>query len=232
MPSRNYLQLPTSLPVTREGKMASKTTTIFEVRTLMNSLIGMIQITLDLGLPRDQHEYQEVALASAKRIAAILEEFVLDRTDVPAETPSDVVQEPAIEREPLTILIAEDNIINKKVLQKILAKRGHTIHAVENGFEAANAVASEHFDIVIMDIKMPLMDGVQSLQIIREQDRARERYTPIIALSAWEGDTAPDEGKDHRFDAYIPKPLDVTKLIEALYTSVDRAKEKQPSENV
>lgn len=193
----------------------------FELRTVLNSILGMVQITLDSDLKKEQREHLEMALSSAWRAAELLNMLSKQEASRPAPQETKPVQKTEAQRSPLKILIAEDNFINQRIVNNLLTKRGHAVCVANNGSEAVSALEASAFDIVIMDIKMPVMDGVQALQIIREREKSsRSQRTPVIALSAWDGDCPPDEGKPHRFDAYIPKPLDVTTLLDTIYDGI------------
>ena len=103
------------------------------------------------------------------------------------------------------ILLAEDNPVNQKVASTMLRKRGHTVDIVENGQEAVNAVRSNTYDIVLMDIQMPTMDGIDAVREIRSDQRFAD--LPIIALTAHAL-----EGDEERFleagmNGYVSKPF-------------------------
>ncbi len=103
------------------------------------------------------------------------------------------------------ILLAEDNPVNQKVASTMLRKRGHTVDIVENGQEAVNAVRSNTYDIVLMDIQMPTMDGIDAVREIRSDHQFAD--LPIIALTAHAL-----EGDEERFleagmNGYVSKPF-------------------------
>ena len=140
------------------------------------------------------------------------DEPVRDRTtrgtSPPAKTPS---TGPATEQ--MRVLVAEDNPINQRVAESILLKRGHSVTIVNNGVEAVEAVRRELFDLILMDIQMPEMDGLEATRMIRSLGGARARI-PIVAMTAhaMKGD---DEkclaaGMDH----YLSKPFHKQQLLE------------------
>ncbi len=117
---------------------------------------------------------------------------------------------------PLRVLLVEDNPINQEVCFKRLTKMGHQVTMAANGLEAVEAYRHGDFDLVLMDVQMPVMDGFQATQRIRDIERTRDRYTPIIAMTA----RAMKGDEEHclriGMDAYMAKPFRATKLAEIL----------------
>ena len=114
----------------------------------------------------------------------------------------------------LSVLLAEDNLLNQKVFLTMLRRLGHKVDAVTNGLEALQAIEREHYDIVLMDIKMPEMNGLEATKIIRQ--RWHDRPT-IVAVTAYalEGDR--DKFLSAGMDDYISKPIkmeDMKALLE------------------
>ncbi|MEW6077666.1 MAG: PAS domain S-box protein [Thermodesulfobacteriota bacterium] len=118
----------------------------------------------------------------------------------------------------LRILLAEDNPINMKVIEKQLELMGHTVTSVFNGEEAVNAFEKNEFDVVLMDIQMPVMDGVLAAQQIhRIQDqRGCDRKVPVIALTAHAMAGERENLLKSGLDGYIPKPVTGQMLAEAM----------------
>lgn len=119
------------------------------------------------------------------------------------------------ERMPLQILLAEDNEVNQKVALKMLEKLGYTAHVAANGVEVLEMLNEVQFDVILMDIQMPVMEGVETtLRIRRNADLPRQPR--IIALTAHAF-----QGERERYialgmDDYIPKPIEMEALMEAL----------------
>ncbi len=116
--------------------------------------------------------------------------------------------------EKLRILAAEDNIVNQAVLKNFLYAAGHDVEFVENGLLAVEACKTQDFDIVLMDISMPVMDGVEALREIRflERDRDVKSGVPMIAVSAHAMRQQIDEYLQAGFDGYITKPVKPAQL--------------------
>ena len=110
-------------------------------------------------------------------------------------------------RRPLRILLAEDNLVNQKVAARTLMRLGYTADIVANGLEALDALHRQRYDVVLMDIQMPEMDGFEATGRIRT-DWPPERQPFIIALTANAMDGDRERCLDAGCDAYLPKPLD------------------------
>ncbi|WP_417389791.1 PAS domain S-box protein [Gimesia sp.] len=114
---------------------------------------------------------------------------------------------------PLRVLVAEDTPANQKVITAILKKRGHHCVIADNGREAVDYLRSEPFDVVLMDVQMPTMDGLQATAMIREQEYGSGVHTPIIAMTAYAMRGDRDKCIAAGMDSYISKPIDANKLI-------------------
>lgn len=114
---------------------------------------------------------------------------------------------------PLRILLAEDNSINQRVTVRLLEKRGHKVIAANDGIEALEALDRHSFDLALMDIQMPRMDGFQVTAVIREREEATGGRLPIFAITAYV--LKGDEERCLRagMDGYIPKPISPKELI-------------------
>jgi two-component system sensor histidine kinase/response regulator len=123
---------------------------------------------------------------------------------------------PAQPQRGLRILLAEDNVVNQKVTVRLLEKRGHTVVVANNGIEALAALTEHTFDIVLMDVQMPEMDGFAATQAIRDAEKATGAHLPIIALTAHA--MKGDEGRclTAGMDAYVSKPIQVQALIDTI----------------
>jgi len=117
------------------------------------------------------------------------------------------------ERKRLRILVAEDNLVNQRLASRLLEKRGHFVTVVGNGEEALDALARKPFDLVLMDVQMPKMDGFQATAKIREREAEAQTHIPIVAMTAHalEGDR--ERCVAAGMDGYVAKPLDARELF-------------------
>jgi PAS domain S-box-containing protein len=120
------------------------------------------------------------------------------------------------ELEPLKILIAEDNIINQKVLVGLLKKRGYKIDVVINGIEVIEALDKSSYDIILMDIEMPDMNGTEATQLIREKEKATGNHIQIIAVTAHAIKEDIEKILQSGMDDYITKPIASEELFKVI----------------
>ncbi|MBL8176838.1 MAG: response regulator [Bryobacterales bacterium] len=112
----------------------------------------------------------------------------------------------------LSILLAEDNLVNQRLAVKLLEKRGHRVTVAGNGEEALRVLGGDQFDVVLMDIQMPVMDGMQAVARLREQERRSGGHLPVIALTAHA--MKDDEARclAAGMDGYVSKPIHPAEL--------------------
>ncbi|MCA9210904.1 MAG: response regulator, partial [Planctomycetales bacterium] len=155
--------------------------------------------------------------------------IALPLSSAPTQTPETATSpsqpDGAEQAPPLRILVAEDHIINAKLIAHILESRGHHVTHVENGQLAWEACQHSTFDIVLMDCQLPVMDGFQATREIRKWERAQpNERTPvtIVALTARaiQGDEA--VCREAGMDGYLSKPFEPRKLWETVETMAKR----------
>ncbi len=126
----------------------------------------------------------------------------------------------------LHVLVADDNVINQRLTRALLESRGHRISIVNDGKEAVEALAQHDFDVVLMDVQMPNLDGVEATRAVRAAEAWTGRHVPIIAITAHAMAGDRERFLDAGMDAYVPKPLDAKVLfgtIERLLSAPPRA---------
>ena len=120
------------------------------------------------------------------------------------------------QRRKLHILLAEDNAVNQQLVVRLLEKRGHTVTVASNGIEAVALAGKKPFDVVLMDVQMPQMDGFEATAVIRKGEESTGMHLPIIAMTAhaMQGDC--NRCLAAGMDGYLAKPIRMEELVEAL----------------
>ena len=119
-------------------------------------------------------------------------------------------------RQELRILGVDDNATNRRVLDMVLWLVGVNLTLCENGLEAFETYKVQNFDIILMDLQMPVMDGLTSIRKIRELEAASGKYTPIIAVSANAMSHHVEEAISAGADMHIAKPFTPQMLIDGI----------------
>jgi len=132
---------------------------------------------------------------------------------------------------PLRVLVVEDNQISQKLVTALLERRGHVATVADNGREAVRIVDTQPFDLILMDVQMPEMDGLEATRVIRRREEKTGMHIPIVALTA---------GSDRQscraagMDEFIPKPIRAVELAAAIerVAALRRLDERSPAGEV
>ena len=132
------------------------------------------------------------------------------------------LQEDLDPKKALHILLAEDNAVNQKLATRLLEKRGHQVALAANGRQALSALEKTGFDLVLMDVQMPEMDGLEATRLLREREQGTGRHQPIVAMTAlvMKGDR--ERCIEAGMDGYLSKPIRPQELDEVLDSYVTR----------
>jgi PAS domain S-box-containing protein len=114
------------------------------------------------------------------------------------------------------ILLAEDNPVNQTVARRTLEKWGHSVLVVNNGKEALEALGQQEFDVVLMDIEMPEMDGLQAVAALRQRERGAHQHLPVVAMTAHAMKGDRERCLAAGMDAYVSKPVQVRELEDVI----------------
>ena len=128
---------------------------------------------------------------------------------------------------PLKVLLAEDNAINWQFGRSLLRKLGHVVTLAENGRDALTALEREVFDIVLMDIQMPVMNGEKAVIALREMEKISGAHLPVIALTAYALKGEKEKFLAVGFDGYVSKPLEVKGLVSEMKRVLDLKASRQ-----
>jgi CheY-like chemotaxis protein len=120
------------------------------------------------------------------------------------------------------ILIVEDDKISRIIIMKYLQKNGIDIESARNGKEALSILSNSNFDIILMDVQMPIMDGLTTTKIIRDNEKGSENHIPIIAITAYAMKEDKEKCLKAGMDDYIAKPVDLEFLIQLINKWFDK----------
>jgi len=137
----------------------------------------------------------------------------IDRAPAPPKPAPIKPAESAAPARLVTILVAEDNVVNQRVAQGLLTRRGHKVTVVNNGREALDALAREAFDLVLMDVQMPEMGGFEATAAIRARELASGGHIRIVAMTAHAMNGDRERCVAAGMDGYLSKPLDPRMLF-------------------
>ncbi len=116
----------------------------------------------------------------------------------------------------LRVLIAEDNPVNQKIAVRVLEKRGWFVEVAANGREALGALEDKKYDVVLMDVRMPEMDGLEAARQIRQREGSSGEHVPIVAMTAHAGVGYRRRCLDAGMDGYVSKPIDRRELFRVI----------------
>jgi CheY-like chemotaxis protein/HAMP domain-containing protein len=198
-----------------------------ELRTPLNAILGFAQM-LDLESlnteQRDQvHQIHNAGVHLLSLVNQILEINEREHHALTMTQHSVKTEESLVHHTPqpshfktVSVLLVEDNVINQIVATKLLQKLGITPVIANNGQEAIDALAKASFDLVLLDIQMPVMDGYQTITHIRQHEINIERHQHVIGLSANALDSDREKALQLGMDDYLTKPIDFNLLQKTL----------------
>jgi CheY-like chemotaxis protein len=198
-----------------------------ELRTPLNGVLGMAQAMQIEPLTPEQRDRLEVIRNSGEILRTLLND-VLEAPDFEAGAADESAQPPPVEpgwaEQRLRVLAAEDNPTNQLVLRTLLSQAGIEVHVVGDGEAAVEAWRTAHWDLVLMDIRMPIMDGLAATRAIRAAEAATgRRRTPIIAVSAEATTRAASDSLVAGMDCFVPKPIHFGQLATAMAGAIAAA---------
>jgi CheY-like chemotaxis protein len=132
----------------------------------------------------------------------------------------------------LRILLAEDNLVNQRLAVRMLEKMGHQVVVAQTGQEALHSLRSEKFDLVLMDVQMPEMDGFAAAREIRRREQGGQEHVPVIAMTAHAMKGDRESCLEAGMDDYLAKPInreELQQVIERAMKSKKEAYSTQPS---
>jgi CheY-like chemotaxis protein len=146
-------------------------------------------------------------------LAAILTALQVTPMHEPAAPAVPVVPPPASR---LRVLLAEDNPVNQRLAVRLLEKQGHAVVIVGDGRQALAALEADTFDVVLMDVQMPEMDGVAATTALRQREQASGAHIPVLAMTAYAMKGDRERCLEAGMDGYLSKPIQPSELWQAL----------------
>jgi two-component system sensor histidine kinase/response regulator len=149
-----------------------------------------------------------------RELFAALQRFLTGQPN--SANPAKEAAEPALEQVGLRVLVAEDNATNQRLVSRLLEKQGHLVTVASDGLEALAALKLNSFDVVLMDVQMPNLDGFQTTAAIRQAEAATGGRLPIIALTAHAISGYKETCLQAGMDGYLSKPIHSAELSRIL----------------
>ncbi len=149
----------------------------------------------------------------------------------------DIIHEPAAAARSsrrLKVLVAEDNRFNQQVIQRMLERRGHTVRVVPNGSETLAALEQNAFDLLLLDVNMPEMDGFEVIRTIREREKASGNHLRVIAMTALSGRRDRERCIEAGMDDFLGKPVraaEVDAMLERMTVPQPTTESETPAAN-
>ncbi|GAM11613.1 hybrid signal transduction histidine kinase J [Geobacter sp. OR-1] len=194
-----------------------------EMRTTMHGVIGSLDLLDETELTEKQKEYLKLARHSADAMMGMLDRLSeytssnLIGTDTGRAVSGGQGKGAKSETgRQFKVLLADDSKVTRKVFTHLLEKHGHKVVAVIDGNEAVASYVKEPFDIVLMDVQMPQMSGLNATKLIRAKEATTGAHTPILALTAAETREEIERCLQSGMDGYLHKNADAVELLENL----------------
>ena len=143
-----------------------------------------------------------------------------DPLDPPESIRRSIPSAPLRRGRPLRILLAEDNLVNQRLAVRLLEREGHEVTVVGNGRAALDALDRGAFDVCLMDLQMPEMDGFEAAAALRAREEGGARHVPLVAVTAYAMKGDRERCLAAGFDGYVSKPIEVTALFDAIHEVV------------
>ena len=200
-------------------------TTVSNTKIVMVTSSGMrgdaarcrdLGISAYLSAPFAKEELANVIISVARKVSSDKESDLL------------VTKHSVLEQQVnIKILLAEDNVVNQKLAVKILEKLGFEAKVAGDGRRAIKMLKEEHFDMILMDVQMPEMDGLEATMFIRKKEKKTGKHIPIIALTAHAMEEDRKRCLMAGMDAYIAKPIRKAQLLEAIKSQIPKLTQEE-----
>jgi PAS domain S-box-containing protein len=226
-----------------DAKLAGKDGLLLAAKIRQSPELAETRIVLlaPEDLRGDSARYGELGIAAAvmkpvqqEELLETIDRVVFGQEKTPRHATAVEVDAPTVNGAvpplpPLRVLIAEDNPFNQEVVEYLLQRAGHTVKAVADGRAALTALDNEAFDLLLLDVHMPLLDGFQVIEELRQRERGTGRHMPVVALTA-----RSMKGDRERFlaagmDEYLAKPIRTPEFFAAIQRVVAAQAQNTPA---
>jgi len=197
-------------------------TLVHQIQQNPPALVPMIIMLTSAGSRGDAARCRELGIAAyltkpigqSELLNAILQ--TLANRPLHNSQPSLITRHSIQEQSSMRILLAEDNRVNQAVVRGLLGKRGYRVELANDGREALEKITREAFDVVLMDVQMPELDGLETTALIRQREAADGGHIPIIAMTAHALKGDRERCLAAGMDGYLSKPIRIDELLEQL----------------
>jgi CheY-like chemotaxis protein len=210
IPAR-YKNPPQDMAPAGKENPESFTALSHQIRTIMNSVIGFSDLLDKTPLNVQQREYVDAIHESALKLAAIMND--LQNTKKESEHSAAANGGKPDSMRGISVLVVEDEPLNQKLMGILLRRMECTVDFARNGHEAILKAGAKNFDIILMDVQMPLMDGLEATEFLRGQ---MHNDTPIIALTAKVSKETDEKCIIAGMNDFLCKPVDIGLLKEKI----------------
>ena len=199
-----------------------------ELRSPLNGILGFARLVLNTQLSPTQREYLEGIFASGEslmnrltdiselvRLANPTTTSASSRAPQPAECWS-LSRRPGLPGPPLRILVADDNAVSQALAVLVLEEQGHEVALAGDGEAVLARLAEQSFDLILMDVQMPKLDGYLTTRAIREKERDSQRHLPIIAVTAHGREGDAEVCLAAGMDGFVAKPIHEDELFDVM----------------
>ena len=183
---------------------------------LVKLMNGRIWVESEVGRGSTFHFTARLGVAGEQGSKPHIESPPLAPLPTVDAPPSHAQASPGEDRGKARILLAEDNPVNQKLAMLMLKKGGYSVRIAADGEQAVEALQQEEFDLVLMDVQLPHMDGLVATRAIREREKAMGRHIPIIAMTAYAMEADREKCLEAGMDDHIAKPVRSSQLYRIL----------------
>jgi CheY-like chemotaxis protein len=202
---------------TRDSRRLFLTRLSHEIRTPMTGMLGMIDFALDSDLKPDQQNQLLIARKAGKALVKVINDLLESGRPLPNAGPEGGLPQPTgSARAALTVLIAEDDPIIMGLMSMLTARAGHRVLTAQDGIEALRIWESERPDLVLMDVQMPELDGLDATREIRSREKELGGQVPIYGLTAYVMDEDIESCLEAGMTGHIGKPIDFPAVLAVL----------------